>query len=371
MARSEQQFIRLCKKQIERKFSFGNGNGYTQRDLEVLADHIKEKTGVVISLSTLKRLWKDNYKQSPQLATLNALAVVLGCKDWQEFKLTNHPGRDSALKWGLFAAASVIVVFIVIWVSGFSFLSEPLNTEQKEEFSKPVRITGPILFEASKTVTSGIPNTVIFKYDVSNVEADTIFIQQSWNRHHRVGLDPKGNVATSIYYESGFHRARLMANDSVLARQPVHIISDGWEPHIYYSDDQLPIDFKSEKFITNGKLHLDSSMLARHNIDFSKRFYSRTTISQVFNVDSENFTFSTRMKVDSLFDQLCSWMDVIVVTEVHIFSVGLTEKGCEKNAGYKLGEISKNGENNDLSAFGCDVYDWQELEVNVDRKSVV
>lgn len=89
MTFDEQAYIALCRKQIEHKFAFGNGTGYTQRDLEFLAQHIEEKTGITLSLSTMKRLWKGNFKQSPQIATLNALAAVLDYKDWQEFKLQN------------------------------------------------------------------------------------------------------------------------------------------------------------------------------------------------------------------------------------------------------------------------------------------
>jgi hypothetical protein len=78
MLKNERKLIELCKKQIEQKFSFGNGQGYTQRHLEMLSAQIANKTGMLISLSTLKRLWKDNHKQSPQLATLNALAMIQG-----------------------------------------------------------------------------------------------------------------------------------------------------------------------------------------------------------------------------------------------------------------------------------------------------
>ena len=49
-------------------------------------------------------------------------------------------------------------------------------------------------FDAQKTVAAGIPNTVIFKYDVSNVAADTFYIQQSWNEDHKVTIDPKGKA---------------------------------------------------------------------------------------------------------------------------------------------------------------------------------
>ena len=122
MARSEQRFIDLCKKQVAQKFSFGNGNGYTQRDLEILSTNIEEKTGVIISLSTLKRLWKDNYKQSPQLATLNALAVVLEYKDWQSFKQANQVSSSPILlnaKW----MAPVVIAIIICWRSGNWFFA--------------------------------------------------------------------------------------------------------------------------------------------------------------------------------------------------------------------------------------------------------
>lgn len=370
MARSEQQFIDLCKKQIEQKFSFGNGNGYTQRDLEVLCSHIEQKTGVIISLSTMKRLWKDSYKQSPQLATLNALAMLLDYKDWQGFKLANQkkPNAKQTPHWAILTLVSLTIVgALIFWLA-----VKTVGSRNDKSLNQTPKINGPVHFKASTTVTSGIPNTVIFSYDVSNVVADTFYIQQSWNPDHRVGLNSKDSVLTSIYYESGFHRARLIANDSVIARQPIHIISNGWEPHIYRHDsDPELVDLKNETFISNGQLHLDSTMLGRRNVDFSKRFLTRITNSQVFDIQSDNFSFSTRMKADSVFHQVCPWMDLIIVTDVNTFSVSWTGKGCEEKAAYKLGGIFKSGKNNNLSALGCNVYEWQKLKIQVKERHAV
>jgi len=372
MARSEQRFIDLCKKLVAQKFSFGNGHGYTQRDLEILSTNIEEKTGVIISLSTLKRLWKGNFKQSPQLATLNALAVILEYKDWQSFKQANQLRSSPILrnaKW----IAPVVIAIIIVGVLVIGSSRESLKAEMKKNIYEKLKITGPVYFDAQKTVARGIPNTVIFKYDVSNVITDTFYIQQSWNDDHKVRIDPKGKALSSIYFESGYHRAKLLAGDSIIAEQPVHIISNGWEPHVYRSDSEPElVDFKNEKFIKNGTLHLDSNILVRRNVDFSKKFHSRITNSQIFNVHSDNFSFSTRMKADRVFEDLCAWMDLIIVTEVQTFMISWTEKGCEKNAAYKLGEILKKGENNDLSQLGCDLYEWQELEIRVkDRHAVI
>jgi transcriptional regulator with XRE-family HTH domain len=364
MAKSEERFINLCKTQIEQKFSFGLGRGYTQKDLEILCSEIETKTGVVISLSTIKRIWKGDYKQSPQLATLNALAALLDYKDWKDFKSANKdtakPSRTISQKVMILVAGGAMVLSLLI-------LNFATRISTKSTL-KPI-VKGHVAFEASKTVTAGIPNTVIFKYDISNVVADSFYIQQSWNWEQRVALDPKETVLTSIYYESGFHKARLIANDSVIATQPIHIISNGWEPHIYRSDSDPEIaDLKNERFISNGQLHIDRNTLVRRNIDFTKRFHTRITNSQPFNLHSDNFKFSTRLKADSVFHELCPWIKLVIVTDVSSFSISWTGKGCETKARYKVGEVIRSGSNNDLSALGGNLFEWQDLELIVENR---
>lgn len=365
MAYSEDHYIRLCIKEIEKKFSFTNGKGSTQRNLEILTRKIEEKTGVCISLSTLKRLWKSDFKQRPQSATLNALASLLEYRDWQEFKEANPVKARRFSPKNILAYFGVIFILLVI-IFGFLFLKPDHNTPKD-----PV-INGPVKFTAEKTVTSGIPNTVIFHYDVSNVEADSFFIQQTWNDHHRVRIDPKGSTYTSIYYESGYHRARLIANNTEIALLPVHILSNGWEPHVYYSyADKMPIDFRNEDFIENGLLHLTKSLLEKKHVDFSKSFFTRISNSQQFNVNSDNFNLVSRVKLDSMDNSLCPWINLIVVTEIHIFMVTMHQKGCERHAYYKLGEVQRNGSDSDLSALGGNLFDWQEIGISVKNKNAV
>ena len=158
MALSEQQYIMLCKKQIEEKYSLCNRDGYMHRDLEILSRLIEEKTGVSISHSTLKRFWKNKFKQSPQLATLNAAAAMLDFKDWHEFKQANRPGVKHAT-YKKYRVLTGIALIIVVILAGVLFIKPEIVFKLK----KP-EITGPVYFSAEKTVTSGIPNTVIFKY---------------------------------------------------------------------------------------------------------------------------------------------------------------------------------------------------------------
>ena len=71
-------------------------------------------------------------------------------------------------------------------------------------------------FSTRKTTGNAIPDTVVFSCDLANIQADSFFIQPSWDKRRKVEIDKrKGHVLTDIYYEPGYHVAKLIANDSV------------------------------------------------------------------------------------------------------------------------------------------------------------
>ncbi|RKN81393.1 hypothetical protein [Ulvibacterium marinum] len=380
MSRSERDYIELCKKQLEEKFSFGNGQGYSQKDLELLSNYIEEEKGLYISLSTLKRLWKNSFKQGPQLATLNALAKTLNYENWQDFKLKNkddkvvhantplnsnqgHGSVSSKLrKPGAAFLFALLIIVLILFVYG--------PKENTSVLKGSISINGPVVFKADKTLSRGVPNTFVFNYDVSQVQADSFFVQQTWNDKKKERIDPRGTVFTSIYYESGFHRARLIANDSVIAMQPVHILSDGWEPHVYYdSSDERFVDFKGESFITEGRFHLPKDLLLKKNVDTSQYFITRIGHSKAYEVSSDNFEFNVRTKLDTMNNSNCPWLNVLIVTEKNAFNIELVQKGCEAYASYHIGEIRRNGKVNDLSLLGRNIFEWQELNLSVKEKN--
>lgn len=160
-----------------------------------------------------------------------------------------------------------------------------------------------------------------------------------------------------------------MANDKAPAMQPIHILSEGWEPRLYYNyRDREPIHFKKENFTGKGRLHISKQLLIKKNVDLSRAFETRITNSRVFRSSSDHFDLVSRIKVDSLTDIACPFMQINIVTEKHFFWVKLQNQGCERNAGYKLGEITRLGTNNDLSHLGVDVFQWQEINVRVENK---
>jgi hypothetical protein len=372
MNNPEREYISLCKRLIEEKFHFENGNGnLRQRDLEWLADSIEETSGIKLSLSTLKRLWKKDHEQMPHPSTLDALVSILGYKSWQDFKLQKtDPSafrvseRQKKTKriftpWTLVAIGLAIIV--LSWLIAFR--------TGKEHKAKPI-IKGPVTFSGNKTVSQGVPNTVIFNYDLSNVEADSFFFQQSWNNLEKVKIDPKGNSYSGIYYYPGFHRAKLIANDSIIKRFRVHITTDDWLPMVRHSIlDNLPVYLKNNRPLRNGILHTTRNDLISSNVNVDKDFMlSYYNIREFENTYSDNFSLDTRIICDSSNTVACPGFQLVITCEEHIFFVSIVGKGCERNTEIKMGEEYRNGMNSDLSAFGRDLRKWQQLGVQVVNK---
>lgn len=370
MISSERAYITLCKRLIEEKFHFEKDGGtLRQRDLEYLADCIEEKSGIKLSLSTLKRLWKKDYDQTPHPSTLQALISVLGYKDWQEFKLKEasipvtffseeKKKRNSVFKRWLVVVTVVVALSVLFWL--IAFRSDPSGK------TKPI-IKGPVSFTGNKTVAQDVPSTIIFNYDLSNVKADSFFFQQSWNPFDKVKLDPKGRYYSTIYYYPGFHKAKLIANDSVLKRFPVHITTDGWLPLVRYSlTDNMPVYIKKDAPVTNGALHITRNDLVSFNINVDNDFVlSYYNVREFENTYSDNFSLDTKIICDSINTIACPGFELVVICEAHIFFVRLMGKGCERNIGIKIGEVYHDGIKNDLSAFGRNLYKWQHLEIRV------
>jgi hypothetical protein len=369
MNHSEREYIALCKRLIEEKFRFENDNGsLRQRDLEYLADTIEEKSGIKLSLSTLKRLWKKSYDQMPHPSTLQALISVLGYKDWQEFKLKEGPIASPSFttqkkkrpfnKWMVLPAAAVLL--IIFWLIAF---------RSDKPAKKPV-IKGSVTFTGNKTVSQGVPSTIIFNYDVGNVEADSFFFQQSWNDQEKVKLDPKGHYYSNIYYYPGFHKAKLIANDSILKRFRIHITTDGWMPLVRYSyTDNNPIYLKQSHHAVNGALHTTRNNLISSNVNIDKDFVlSYYNVREFENTFSDNFSLDTRIVCDSSNTIACPGFELVVICEAHIFFVRMMGKGCERGIAVKMGELYHDGIQNDLSAFGRDLYKWQHLQIQVANK---
>ena len=365
----DRSYISLYKKLVAKKLPFPrHPHHWKQRDMEALAKLIEERSGVKLSLSTLKRLWKPDFDQTPHPSTLDALVSVLDYHNWLEFKekhqlQLNKPSVEKTplsrkkLAWGISISLLIVVVGLLA------------ITTTKNGGMLPV-VHGPVTFQANKTVSEGVPNTVIFKYDVSQVEADSFYIQQSWNKIHREPINAEAKNYSSTYYTPGFHRAKLIAQDSIIRQSRVHITTDGWLALArYHRNDLVPVYLRNEAINTGGELRVSESLLQDHGVDVKRNFILSYHNTREFDgLHSDNFTLNTSLKVDSLGNYACPEALITIICEEHIFYVPITSKGCVGNLSVKFGEIVKDGKAADFSGLGTDIYQWQDLSIRVKDK---
>lgn len=375
MPATEKDYIVLYRTLVEKKLMLGSGDGKVkQRDLEYLADHIEQKSKVRLSISTLKRLWKDDFVQEPHPTTLDALASALDFADWPSFKKANAgdvidtppaepaPAKQKVSVRFYLALGLAIVAAGVIAILGFGL------------GKKKLKLPDSIPFRADKTVTHGVPNTVMFSYDVGDIEADSFFIQQSWNPRERMQIDPKKNYFSAVYYTPGFHHARLMVNDSVVANASVHIKTDGWFPALRYDwKDVRPTYLDRRHLKRDGLLQTSLADLQAAGVDVQKSFsYRYYNIRDFSDVTSNNFVLETRMRSDTLLSQACPDVELMIVCEEGICFVPITTKGCVSNLGVKMGEVFKGGNDHNLSALGTALHEWQTLRIeNKNRNATI
>src|SRR5687767_7943516 len=82
----EESHIKKCLQLIEERLNWGPSQNWANYDFEKLGSAIEDKTDVVLSITTLKRIWgKVKYDHSPTLTTLNTLARFLDYDDWRSF----------------------------------------------------------------------------------------------------------------------------------------------------------------------------------------------------------------------------------------------------------------------------------------------
>jgi hypothetical protein len=365
---TDRQLIELGAQELADRQGFASYKEMRQRDLEYLCERIEESSGILISLSTIKRILNGQYNRLPQVATLNALSVYLGYTDWPAFKAAKlapaEKGNGAAKKHNRPRRSSLIgagvVLLLLIVILSWSY------------FSRPAQKWGEVSFTVRKTTQNAIPNTVVFSYDIDRLGGDSFFIQQSWDRNRRVRIRKNNHTLTDIYYEPGYHTAKLFVNDQIVKTVDVSIPTDQW---FFYSKESLarglPAYIHTDTPIRNGVLGLDRQTLLHSKIDpDNPRVYLYTFFPSKIEADADNFRLTARIKMTDMRNTACPWIMPEIYCQKGFMYCALTMPGCTGGISAHFGDQAIDGKNNDLSALACDVHQWHQLEI-VDRQRQV
>jgi hypothetical protein len=364
---TEDILLQKCRALIEENLGWGNPAAWATNDYELLSQKIQEKTGVSLSIATLKRIWgKIRYDSKPTITTLNTLAQYLGFETWRSFTQRHaslNEKSESHLGNGQLPAPAPLRKKAPRWIIGIAMITLAAGTFVVLRMERnPVTPPDPSRFKFSskKVVDEGVPNTVIFDYDASAASPkDTIFIQQSWDKRLRAPVSFDGKQHTSIYYYPGFFEAKLVVNENVVKEHSLFIKTNGWLPCI--ERKPVPIYFKESEIRHDGMMTLPLSKINEANIPLQPTvpwiaFYN---VRDFGSVKSDDFIFETSVRNDYREGAaVCQMTAVHVMMEGSALVVPLSIKGCVG----ELNFMGRDGKKSDLSAFGVDFTNWVNVK---------
>ena len=348
-----------------------------QRDLQFLSDTIESKTGVLISLSTIKRLLNGQFARLPQVATLDALARFLDFSDWQHFKNSTVTGtadpasasgdREKRRVAGLRSFRFRVLLFIGLLILATLGLFAVIRVGRPG-----LANTARAQFSATKVTSNDLPNTVVLHYNVDSVSADSFFIQQSWDVNRRVRIYKKNYTLTDIYYEPGYHVAKLIANDKIIKTVDVSIPTDRW---FFYSKDRLPRSQPTylllARGVKDGAMQLTLDDLAAAGIDFQRQHeYCAVYFPSRIEASSDNFVMTCRIRMAVASHAACPVIMSEIFCQRYFMYFQTAPKGCTSELTAQFGDNKLSGKTHDLSSLGTDPAAWQHVEFAVRNDSV-
>ena len=389
-----------CLQLIEQKLNWGGSSNWSSYDFGKLSDIIQDKTGVMLSVTTLKRLWgKLKYDNLPSITTLNTLARFLDFKDWREFgqrqiaasadvdaannsssnsantyagsssntsannvlqtgRITRPGKLGSIRKYLLLLIAGCIIIAAIYTLTGMS-RKTAVNPDQFE-------------FSANKIIGEGVPNSVIFSYDASASKSDSVYIVQTWDISRKTLVPRDRTEHSAIYYYPGFFRTKLIVDGTVVKTHVLQITSNGW---LCLAEQQPePVYFRKDQYIKEDRIEVDSNALKAFNLSLHPkppkiRFFNQSDMGALMN---DNFVFETTLKNE--FHEgagACQNVQVLIQCKDDIIIIPLAAKACVGDLRLYAAGIEAYSKHADLSKFGCDLTQWSTLKVETINRHMI
>ncbi len=344
--------IRLSKDLI-RVLNWGPPSEWHNSMYKDLSGQIFEKTGEILSPTTLKRFFGVvQHEGKPSISTLDILAQFLEFENWRSYKTS---GRFKFRKlFNVFSARS----FYISLGFGIALVTIMLLAGRlpQSELTIP-----PNIEFSSRPVTKTYPNSVVFDFDLKGIEADSARIQQYWDETKTIDIDVDQRQATGIYYRPGYFGAKLIANNTVVREHDLFLKSDGWIGTIDYAP--VPTYYQVIK-PTNYTLSTPMEIMTEVAELEEPIMTTYHFVDDLGNVSADDLT--VRASIRHLFSE--KWA-ICQVTRIYLLGtdgaiiVPLSTKGCSSDNGLMLNDVYVNGKTADLSAFSADQSEFANIRI--------
>ncbi len=155
---------------------------------------------------------------------------------------------------------------------------------------------------------------------------------------------------------------------------PVHIRTNGWQALATETGmDEIPTYIPQEYTQSGGGLYISPDILKEYNVDLKTvshwiHFYNSRNFG---DVSCNNFVLKTRVR-NAIGEGALTCQEAYV--QIHFEDghslIPISIPGCVSNLTLRYNDYEEKGRTSDLTAFGCNMDEWQNLKVTARGQSV-
>ena len=383
------QALQTLLQQLTDQLGRGPATAWTDYDFEHLSDEIFTATDTRLSVTTLKRVWgRLKYESQPSTTTLNALAGYAGHTDWRDFEQSNNQGEaagaeeskeeqgdgdtgdaEKPLEWpaanflklnlGLLTLLAITVTTVVLLLEKTGHGPTEINPNDYQ-------------FALNKVRATGVPNTVVFRYDATAAGDDLpVRISQSWDTARSQVVDYRDSILSSQYYYPGHYNAKLLVGDRVVRHQDLHITDADWVVAVHR--EPRPVYLKPEEVERGDTLVVTEATLAKYNVSLKPELpeIRLQKVPDLPPIRTDDFQFSTTLRSDyAAGSGACQAVEVLLLCKNSAIIVPLRARGCTGEARLYVPGKALDARSSDLSGFGVDLSAWTTLDITGQDKEL-
>ncbi|MDX2445453.1 MAG: hypothetical protein QNK30_16780 [Bacteroidales bacterium] len=371
---TEKELINYCCRKIEEIFGHGPSADWSHHHFALLSDSIEKRTKIVISESTLKRLFGKRPTDPdyiPQLATRDVLSKYAGFTDWQDlcFFSTHHFSRDILTKetkrndpTRKISAKSFVFGVSLILIVVFGFLIQyfiRINVNKVPDFQLSIR--NPV---------DTIPFTAIFDYQVPSKNKDTFYLHIPEFNAYPLFSDSR--IYTHWFNFPGLFPVTLHWKNKIIDTLFIHAQNSYWQAGIalYEPENHFKPFYQTSIDVTeNNLLYLSPTTLSKYGVDTLSNYWTEFRLFKNYKVSLDDCTISAAAQNNSMSGgKPCYDIGLELVGENGRIQVVFIDKKCFRFVQLTMGEKTYDGKYHDLSMFGTNVKNWTNYQVSVKDK---
>ena len=388
-------FLERYSQLLEERMDWGKVNEWRYSQFKKLSDELEDATGVPVSYMTLTRiLQRQEFKRSPQLATLDALAQFLDFSNWDSFcksqPLTKEaspppetvpiaPPRSSNYR-GLVV---LVTIFLVLTLGLTSlFRSEKVISQEGNQSVRLGILDNTPHIPEMVTLHYQVPDTGYYLWLRPSSHRPTEVISPPENPKNLKYLSPQDTtILLNIdgTTRPGPYEASIVHEGKVLKRVSFNFITDDWITVVHIRSREKrkgktrirPL-FTSAVRNEEGRLQVSPEIRELLQSTYLEKQYEvNYFLAQDFGVDANQMEFETRLR-NTFTDQVlnCKYLRVSLLTTNGMIEIPLVQSGCQSLLRLWVSEIAGSYENRPMAQYETPVLGWENVRIKTENKTV-